>query len=107
MRRAKGWRREQRTLGRQQAGDGVDARHLERFLARQRRQQRGQPSGEHRLAGSRRSREKDVVLAGGGDLERPPAALLPADVCQIGTEAVARRSVRGCRGLQVDLTAKV
>ena len=48
-------RRAERTLGHQPGaaaapGDAVDARHLDRLRPRQRRQDRGQPPREHRLA---------------------------------------------------------
>jgi hypothetical protein len=53
-----------------QAGDAVDPGHLDRLGARHRRQDRGHPAREHRLAGAGRPLEQEVVPAGGGDLER-------------------------------------
>ena len=55
-------------------GGGVDARDLERLVGVERRQDRRQPAGEHRLAGARRPDEQQVVPAGGGDLERAARA---------------------------------
>ena len=54
-----------------QARDAVDARDLERLLARQRRQDRRQAPGEHRLARARRPAEQQVVAAGGRDRRAP------------------------------------
>ena len=65
-------------------GDGVDARHLERRLAVERRQDARQPPGEHRLARAGRACEQQVVLARGGELERSPCALLAAHVGEVG-----------------------
>ena len=86
MRRAKRRREDDRAPRRQRAGDGVDARHLERLVPRQRRQDARQPAPEHRLARSRRAGEQHVVLSGGGELERAAAALLPAHLGEIGQE---------------------
>ena len=55
---------------RQRAGDRVHRRHLERGVAVERRQQAGQPLGQHRLAGARAARSS----AGGGRRPRPPRA---------------------------------
>ena len=48
----------------------MDPRHLERLVARERRQDRRQPPGEHRLARPRRAAEQQVVAAGRGDRQR-------------------------------------
>ena len=75
--------------GREQPGDGVDARHLERLVRLERRQEPRQAAGEHRLARARRAGEQQVVAAGGRELERPPGALLAADVGEVrGTAAL-------------------
>ena len=63
---------DQRAVGRQQARDGVDPRHLERLLARERRQDPRKPPREHRLARSGRP-----ARAGGCD-GRPPRSRAPA-----------------------------
>ena len=73
-------------------GDAVDARHGDRLVARERRQDRGHPPREHRLAGSRRTREQEVVSARGGDRQRADRLRVTADVGQIGLAAAGRRS---------------
>ena len=84
MRRAERPPRDQRPLGRKDAGDRVDAHHLERLARLERRQDRGQPSAEHRLPRSRRAGEQQVVAAGRRELERTSRALLAAHVGEIG-----------------------
>ena len=91
-----------RAPGRQRSRDRVDPRHLERLVAGERRQDARQTPAEHRLAGARRPGEEHVVLAGRGDLERPPPPLLPAHLGEVGHErllelvAAGRRRERGC-----------
>ena len=70
--------------GRKQPCDRVDARDLERLVPRERREDPRQPTREHRLPGSRRPHQQEVVRAGGGDLERAAGALLSAHVRQVG-----------------------
>jgi hypothetical protein len=48
------------------AGGTVDAHHFDRLRALERRQDRRQALGEHRLAGSRRTAQQAVVRARGG-----------------------------------------
>ena len=62
----------------------MNARHLERRLVVQQREDPRQPPRKHRLAGAGRSCEQQVVPAGGGDLERAACALLAAHVGKIG-----------------------
>ena len=88
-----GRRAEQSRARRQQAGDRVDRRHLERFVERQRRQNARQPARQHRLARAGRADEQQVVAAGRGDLERPPRQRLPAHVGQVDVAVRARRHV--------------
>ena len=57
---------------------------LERLVALQRRQQAGQPPGQHRLAGAGRADEEEVVAAGGGDLQRAAGNALAAHVGEVG-----------------------
>ena len=57
---------------REQPGHGVKPGGLQRLRPRHPRQDRRQPAGEHRLAGSWRPHEQRVVASGGGDLQRPP-----------------------------------
>ncbi len=106
MRRAKRRHRDERLVGREQPGDRVDARHLERRRRLERRQQAGQAPREHRLAGSRRPGEQEVVPAGSGDLERAPRALLSSDVREVGQR---RRVVRARRHdrIRLELAAEV
>ena len=72
----------QRPAG-ERPGDRMDHRHFEQFARGQRRQDRRQPLGEHRLSRPRRAAHQQVVAPGGGDLERPLGALLPLDVAQV------------------------
>ena len=51
-------------------GGRVDARDFERVVAVERRQDRRQPAGEHRLADARRADQQQVVTAGRRDRER-------------------------------------
>src|SRR5207302_289093 len=53
-----------------EAGDAMDRARRDRFVVVERRQQRRQSAGEHRLAGARRSHKKQVVASSRGDLER-------------------------------------
>ena len=80
----------------QLAGEAVHHRDLEHLLGRQRRQDRGQPRGEHRLAGARRADHQEVVAAGGGDLEHALGALLAFDVAR---DRAAGRCSRSRLGL--------
>ncbi len=84
VRRAKRRTGHERAPGRKEARNGVDSRHLQRLGSRERREDSRQAAREHRLAGSRRPHQQDVVRAGGGDLERTAGALLSAHVRQIG-----------------------
>ena len=81
---------------RKQPGDGVDARHLERLVRREPRQDPGQAPGEHRLAGPGRAGEQQVVTARRRELERAPRPLLAAHIREIGHEGrrLRARSVR-------------
>ena len=61
----------------------MDARHLERLLLLERRQDPRQPAREHRLAGSRRATEQEVVPSCRRELERTATTLLAAHVREI------------------------
>jgi len=61
----------------------MDARDLERLLFLERRQDSGQPAGEHRLARAGGTTEQQVVTTGRCQLERAPAALLSADIGEV------------------------
>ncbi len=69
MRGAEGPPVGERALG-EKARHGVHHRHLEQLRRAQRRQDGRQAGRQHRLAGPRRSAEKEVVAAGCGDLQR-------------------------------------
>ena len=102
MRRAKRGHGDERPVRREEPGNRVDAGDLERLLPRQRREDSGQPPGEHRLARARRTCEQQVVRARGRDLESAACSFLAPHVRQvgnggmlesIGAERVERRSV--------------
>ncbi len=61
----------------------MDRRDLQRFFRRQGRQERGQSPREHRLAGARGADHHDVVIAGGGYLERASCSGLTANVGEV------------------------
>ena len=94
----------------QKAGDAVDHRHLDRFIQRERRQDRRQAAGEHGLARAWRPNEQHVVAPGRGHLESPPRMRLPADVGEVaggerggGEERLAVDGRRGTRRLTADV----
>ena len=70
VRRAKRRDGDERPFRGKQPRHGVDARHLQRLLAHERRQDPWQPPREHRLARSRWPLQEQVVGAGRRDLER-------------------------------------
>ena len=61
----------------------VDRRDLHRLGLAERRQQSGQPLGQHRLAGAGRTREQQVVTAGSRDLERELGVGLADDLAEV------------------------
>lgn len=69
---------------REGAGHRMDGGDLQRFLGRQGRQQPGEAFGEHRLAGSGRAFEEDVVASCGGHLQGTAGAVLACDIGEIG-----------------------
>ncbi len=88
-------RRAKRTLGdeprvrRQQTGHRMHGGDLQRLVEGQRRQDPGQPPRHHRLAGTGRTDQQQVVAAGAGDLERAAREELAADVGEIGAHLAA------------------
>ncbi len=68
---------------REAARDRLDHRDFEQLARAQRRQDRGQPLRQHRLAGPRRPRHQKIVAARGRDLQGALGALLALDVPQI------------------------
>src|SRR5581483_11626567 len=102
------WRTEGRRLNQagasvQDAGDGMDSRHLERFPRAELGEDAGQPAGEHRLSGPRRPGEQEVVAPGRGELERTPRAFLTSDPGEVRFRDLAShalsRNVRGWTAL--------
>ena len=91
VRRAEGALRQKRRPGRQEPGDGVDLRRLERLVERERRENRGDAAREHRLAGAGRADHQKVVSAGDGDLHRALGHLLALHLGEV------RRSGRRAR----------
>jgi len=75
----------------QEAGHGVDPRHLERFLPGQRREDAGQATREHRLTRAGRACEEEVVATRRGNLEGTPGALLAANVTEIRMRPLQER----------------
>ena len=75
----------------------MDAGGLERFVQRHRREDGGEPPGQHGLPGTGRPDHQQVVPAGGGNLQCPLGRSLAADVSQVG--------VSGRRGTRVQVGA--
>jgi hypothetical protein len=73
----------------------VDLGGLDRLLEGHRRQNRGQPLGEHRLARAGRPDHQDVVTAGCRDLERALGLLLSFDLAEIDVVNVGVAERRG------------
>ena len=107
MRRSERRRDDQRTAGRQQTGDRMDARDLESLVRRETGQEPGQSAREHRLSRSRRSREQEVVTPSGRDLERTAPALLATNVFEIRMPHGRRLAVRRLERRRLDLAAQV
>jgi hypothetical protein len=71
----------------------MDSRHFERLGGAERGQDARKPPREHRLAGSRRTREKQVVSPRRRDLERAPRPLVAAHVGEIRERSLGWSSV--------------
>ena len=98
MRRAKRPLRQEPGAGRQQAGDGMDRRCLQRLVKGERRQDRGDASRHHRFSRAGRAHHQRVMAARGGDLQRPPRQGLPVDVGEVTIEpGLDGRGLDGCR----------
>ena len=98
MRRAKGPPVDQ--PARAEPRRAVDLRDLERLLERERRQDRRQATGQHRLAGAGRADHQQVVAARRGDLQRALRVGVPAHVAELEVgwrraEVPARRAAGG------------
>lgn len=83
MRRAERPPPDQRLVRRQQVRHAVDARHLERLLDRQRRQDRRQRARHERFARAGRAAHEAVVVPGRRDLQRALGMLLPLYFAEI------------------------
>ena len=70
----------------QQPGNRVDGAGLQRFFVGQRRQDTGQPLGQHALAGARRPHQQQIVPACGGDLQRAARLALAAHIGHVGPQ---------------------
>ena len=66
------------------AGEAPDHAHLKHLGWLKRREERGEPLRQHRLACARRPDHQEVMPAGGGHFERALGSLLALDVAQIG-----------------------
>jgi hypothetical protein len=99
--------RHERPAGVDEPGDGLDAGDLERRVQLERRQHTRKPAREHRLAGSRGTREEQVVAPRGGDLERTARPLLSADIREIELRRLRRMPVGGDVGLGLNPVAEV
>ena len=99
---------DQRALGRQQAGDGMDPGHLERLRVVERGKHAREASSEHRLPGAGRPGEQEVVSARGGKLQGPSSPLLSTDVREIWRGGCSRSGpVRLRARWRTPLAAKV
>ena len=90
----------------QKPRNGMDHRHVQQFLRRQRRKQTGQAFRHHRLARAGRTHHEQVVMAGGGDFQGPLGPFLSLDLTQIGNLAVIvqlarRRPGQNLRALEM------
>jgi len=87
----------------EEARDTVDPRRFDRLVERERRQDRRQPAREHRLAGTRRSKQQQVVRPGGGDFERALRVRLAAHLGQVAAgRGAAGEEHRGVDGRRHD-----
>src|SRR5690606_32291205 len=97
-------RRFERTLGYEAAAackacDGMDLCDLKSLFKFERRQDRRETPGKHRLSGSRRADEKNVVAAGACALQSSFCGFLSADLRKI--DGVARRIALKCIGIEL------
>ena len=110
MRCAKGALREQALTSLKRAGYRMNRGALQRFIEGERREDRAEPSGQHRLAGAGRTRQQEVMAAGGGNFERATSQELTANIRKIAFSRIgisnggrsrqrARRSFRLIQGI--------
>ena len=84
MRRTEWPQGQEAALGRHEAGRRVHGGRLQRLLECPRREQAGQATRQHRLAGPRGTGEEQIVMPRGRDLERTSRERLPLDVGDVG-----------------------
>ena len=84
------------------AGEAPDHAHLEHLGWLKRREEGGEPLGQHRLAGARGPDHQEVMPAGRSHFERALRGLLALDVAQVGHRFIAwvRRRQRALQRLQ-------
>ena len=82
--RPQGRQRDEPAAGQRDASRRVDHRDLERRPGTQRRQQRGQAGGQHRLARARRTEQEQVVATGRRHLDGETGNVLAAHLGQVG-----------------------
>jgi len=70
---------------RQHSGHRVDGGYLKRLVVVQPGQDSAQPLGQHRLAGTGRALQVQMVTTGRGHFQRSPSLRLTDDVAQVGT----------------------
>ena len=90
MRGAERAMHEERGAALESPRDGVDAGRLQCLLQRGRRQDAGEPTGQHCLAGSRRAQKQHVVRACRCDLEHSLSCSLAADIVEVESVSPVR-----------------
>src|SRR5579885_1279727 len=85
MRSAERPRLQESSAFRQHSRDAVDLRGFKSFCESHRRQDTGESLGQHRLAGTRRAYEQDVVAPRGSNLKRALSRRLAAHISKIET----------------------
>ena len=92
----------ERALGGQpgpaEPGDALDLGDLERLVECRRREDAGQPPGQHGLADAGRPDHQEVVTAGRRDLEGALGVVLAADIREVRDTVGRRRRGAGRRG---------
>lgn len=94
MRAAK-WAASHQLRAGEHAKHAVNSRDLDRLAAAERRQDRRQALGEHRLARARRAAHEGVVASCGRNHEGLDGTLLSPHVCEVSLAGGLRRPARG------------
>ena len=95
VRRLVGRARDARVRAGEQPGQRVHLGHLDRLPELEVGKQPGEALGQHRLAGTGRSFEEEVMPAGRGDLDAPSRLVLAAHVAQVRLVGRRRRRAAG------------